>query len=86
MSINYRDLILILVVGLIEAFLLWVLWNFLKADRRRPTHGGSWKISEGQRTRQPASPLQNLSAVACSKPAANAENVRSIRTTLTTAR
>jgi hypothetical protein len=86
MSINYRDLILILMAGLIEAFLLWALWNFLKAGRRRPTHGGSWKINEGQRTRHPALPLQDLPAAAYSNPAANSEKVRVIRTPLTSAR
>jgi len=86
MSINYRDLILILAAGIIEAFLLWTLWNFIKAGRRKPVHGGSWKLEEGQRTRRPARPLQDLPAAAYSKPAANSEKVRSIRTPLTMAR
>ena len=66
MSINYRDLILILTAGIIEAFLLWTLWNFLKAGRRRPAHGGSWKLEEGQRTRRPARPLQDRATPASS--------------------
>jgi hypothetical protein len=86
MSINYRDLVLIFAAGVAEAFLLWALWNFLKAGRRRPAHGGSWKINEGQRTRQPARPLQNVPATAYSNPAINSEKVRSIRTPLTMAR
>jgi len=86
MSINYRDLILILAAGIIEAFLLWTLWNFIKAGRRKPAHGGSWRINEGQRTRHPARPLQDLPAAAYSKPPTNSEKVRSIRTQLTTAR
>jgi hypothetical protein len=86
MSINYRDLILILAAGLIEAFLLWTLWNFLKAGRRPPARGGSWKISEGQKTRHPARPLQDLPAAAYSRPAKNNEKVRSIRAPLTLAR
>jgi hypothetical protein len=86
MSINYRDLILILAAGLAEAFLLWALWNFLKSSRRRPARGGSWKINEGQKTLHPARPLQDLPVAAYSKPAPNSEKVRSIRTQLTTAR
>jgi len=86
MSINYRDLILILVAGFAEAFLLWALWNFIKSSRRRPATGGSWRLNEGQKTRHPARPLQDLAAAAYSKPAANSEKVRSIRTQLTSAR
>jgi hypothetical protein len=86
MSINYRDLILILVAGFAEAFLLWALWNFIKSSRRRPATGGSWRLNEGQKTRHPARPLQDLPAAAYSKPAANSEKVRSIRTQLTSAR
>ncbi|MFZ1087243.1 MAG: hypothetical protein WAN35_19955 [Terracidiphilus sp.] len=86
MSINYRDLILIFAAGLAEAFLLWALWNFLKASRRRPSTGGSWKLNEGQRTRRKICPPQDLPAAAYSKPAANSEKVRSIRSPLTMAR
>jgi hypothetical protein len=85
-SINYRDLILILAAGLAEAFLLWALWNFLKAGRRRPSTGGSWKLNEGQKTRHSDRPLQDFPAAAYSKPATNSEKLRIIRAPLTTAR
>lgn len=86
MSINYRDLILIFAAGLIEAFLLWTLWNFLKAGRRKPARGGAWKINEGQKTRRAARPFQDLPAAAYLKPAANDEKVRPIRVPLSQAR
>jgi hypothetical protein len=35
MSGTERDLILYILLGLAEAFLLWVLWNFWKAGKRR---------------------------------------------------
>ena len=54
MRFMLRDLLLILTAGLAETFLLWVLWNFLKADRHKPSTGGSWKSNEGPKTRHPA--------------------------------
>ncbi len=86
MSIHYRDLILIGLAALAEAFLLWALWNFLKASRRRPSTGGSWKIDEGQKTRLHARPPQDPFAAASSKPGAGGEKVRSIHAPLSTAR
>jgi hypothetical protein len=35
MGISYRDLFLIIPLGLAEAFMLWVLWNFHQAGRKR---------------------------------------------------
>jgi hypothetical protein len=75
LTIYYLDVFLILAACLIEAFLLWTLWNFLKAGRRRPAHGGSWKLNEGQKTRHAAHPLQNLPAAAYAKQAPNGEKV-----------
>jgi hypothetical protein len=34
MSTSYRDLSLIISIGLATAFMLWVLWNFHKAGRK----------------------------------------------------
>jgi hypothetical protein len=34
MGISYRDLFLIIPLGLAEAFMLWVLWNFHKAGHK----------------------------------------------------
>jgi hypothetical protein len=34
MSTSYRDLFLIISIGFATAFMLWVLWNFLKAGRK----------------------------------------------------
>jgi hypothetical protein len=82
MSINYRDLILIMAAGLTEAFLLWVLWNFMKAGRRRPARGGSWKITEGPKTRRAALPQQDLPAATSARQASKSEKLRSIRTPL----
>jgi hypothetical protein len=35
MSLSYQDLLLIIPFGLGEAFMLWALWNFLKASQKR---------------------------------------------------
>ena len=78
--------ILVFAAGLIEAFLLWTLWNFLKAGRRKPARGGAWKINEGQKTRRAARPFQDLPAAAYSKPAANDEKLRSIRASVISVR
>ena len=85
MRFMLRDVLLILTAGMAEAFLVWTLWNFLKASRRRPARGGSWKITEGPKTRHSARPLQDVPAAAYAKPAANSETMKP-RTTLTTAR
>jgi hypothetical protein len=34
MSTSYRDLLFFIPMGLGEAFMLWVLWNFHKAGRK----------------------------------------------------
>ena len=61
MRLMVRDLVLIFVAGLAEAFLLWALWNFLRASRRRPARGGSWRLNVGQTMRRDARPLQGIS-------------------------
>jgi hypothetical protein len=62
MRFMLRDLLLIFAAGLAEVFLLWTLWNFLKAGRRRPSTGGSWKLNEGQKTRHSVQSRQDQSA------------------------
>jgi hypothetical protein len=37
MDSTVRDLLLIGIFGLAEAFMIWTLWNFLRAGRRRPS-------------------------------------------------
>jgi hypothetical protein len=85
MRLMVRDLVLIFVAGLAEAFLLWALWNFLRASRRRPARGGSWRLNVGQTMRRDARPLQDLPAAAYSKTSVSSGKLRSIRTPLTSA-
>jgi hypothetical protein len=40
-----RDVVLIVAAALAEAFLLWALWNFLRASRRRPSRR-AWEFGE----------------------------------------
>lgn len=35
MDSTVRELLLIILFGLAEAFMLWTLWNFLRSGRRR---------------------------------------------------
>ena len=35
MGSTYRDLLFFILFGLAEAFMIWALWNFYKAERKR---------------------------------------------------
>jgi hypothetical protein len=48
MDSTVRDLLLITLFGLAEAFMVWTLWNFLRSGRRRPGASRQYSIAGRQ--------------------------------------
>jgi hypothetical protein len=48
MDSTVRDLLLIILFGLAEAFMVWTLWNFLRSGRRRSSASRQYSIAGRQ--------------------------------------